>query len=118
VLKFADETIESNEEGNQLSHLFHRRSFSTNVVQRANSGDFSKPPLSISTATYCSSPPSPGIVSKETGLSTFSTLSTATTMIDPWVKGKRAVKGLEITFYTKNGKAASICLFLREYILS
>ena len=106
VLKFADESTEPNEEGNQRPHFFHRKSFSTNAVQRTNSRDLSRSPSSISTATFSSSPPSPGIASKETGFSTSSTLSTVTTMIDPRAKAKKAVKGLEITFYTQKGKVA------------
>jgi hypothetical protein len=97
VLKFADEVTEPNEGGNNRPHLFHRRT---------NSKELSRSPSS--TATFSSSPPSPGIVSKETGINTFSTLSTATTMVDPRAKAKKAVKGLEITFYTKKGKVASL----------
>ena len=111
VLKFADETTEPNE-GNQRPHFFHRRSSSTNAVQRTNSRDLSRSPPSISTATFSSSPPSPGIVSKETGFSTSSTLSAATTMIDQRAKAKKAAKGLEITFYTKKGQVASIISIL------
>ena len=59
-------------------------------------------------ANFSSSPPSPGIVSKETGLSTSSMLSTVTTMMDPRAKAKKKFKGLEITFYRQTGKVVSI----------
>jgi hypothetical protein len=103
VLKFADETTEPNEEGNQR----RRGSTSTNAVQRANSRELSRSP-SISTAASSSSPPSPDIVSKETGSSTSSTST------DPRARprAKKAVKGLEITFYTQKGNVASIISIL------
>ena len=59
-------------------------------------------------ANFSSSPPSPGIESKETGFSTSSTISTVTAMIDPRAKAKKTFKGLEITFYRQTGKVVSI----------